>query len=102
MYKLMLSLAVLLLCGVAPAHAQTGTMKIVIAFPPGGPVDYVARVLAEGLSNELNQSVLVDNRTGANGGISVQVVAKSPPDGNTLWLASAGAAAMNPPLYGLL
>ena len=83
----------------APAFAQSGTMKIVIAFPPGGPVDFVARILAEGLAKELSQAVVVDNRPGANGAISAQVVAKSVPDGNTLWLSSAGAVVMNPSLY---
>ncbi len=82
-----------------PVSAQSGTVKIVIAFPPGGPVDFVARILGEGLAKELNQTVVVDNRPGANGGISAQVVAKSAPDGNTLWLTSAGAAVMNPSLY---
>src|SRR5438034_1152625 len=82
-----------------PVNAQSGTEKIVIAFPPGGPVDFVARVLAEGLAKELDQTVVVDNRPGANGAISAQAVAKSLPDGNTLWLSSAGAAVMNPSLY---
>jgi tripartite-type tricarboxylate transporter receptor subunit TctC len=80
--------------------AQNGApVKIVIAFPPGGPVDFVARVLAQGLGEELKQSVIVDNRPGANGAISAQVVAKSAPDGATLWFTSAGAAVMNPALY---
>ncbi len=70
-----------------------------IAFPPGGPVDLVARVLAQGLAADLRQSVIVENRPGANGAISAQMVAKSAPDGMTLWLTSAGAAAMNPTLY---
>jgi len=74
-------------------------MKIVIAFPPGGPVDFVARVLAQGLGEDLKQSVIVENRPGANGAISAQVVAKSAPDGMTLWFTSAGAAVMNPALY---
>jgi tripartite-type tricarboxylate transporter receptor subunit TctC len=82
------------------ASAQSGAqMKIVIAFPPGGPVDFVARILAEGLGKELGQTVFVDNRSGANGAISAQAVAKSAPDGTTLWLTSAGAAVMNPALY---
>ena len=87
---------------VGPAWGQAGQVKIVIAFPPGGPVDFVARVLAEGLSKELNQTVIVDNRPGANGGIAAQAVARSTPDGNTLWLTSAGAVAMNPALYDSL
>ena len=82
------------------AFAQTGgPTRIVVAFPPGGPVDFVARVLAEGLAKELGQSVIVENRPGANGGIAAQAVAKSAPDGTTLWLSSAGAMVMNPALY---
>lgn len=90
--------ACLLLCA-GPLCAQSSGIRIVIAFPPGGPVDFVARVLAEGLARELNQTVIVENRPGANGGISAQIVAKSTPDGATLWLTSAGAVAMNPSLY---
>jgi tripartite-type tricarboxylate transporter receptor subunit TctC len=74
-------------------------VRIAIAFPPGGPVDLVARVLAQGLAEDLKQSVIVENRPGANGAISAQMVAKSAPDGMTLWLTSAGAAVMNPALY---
>lgn len=82
------------------AFAQTGgSIKIVVAFPPGGPVDFVARILAEGLVKALGQSVIVENRPGANGGIAAQAVAKSTPDGTTLWLSSAGAMVMNPALY---
>ena len=102
MKNLMLALAATYVLGAVPVHAQSGSMKIVISFPPGGPVDFVARVLAEGLAKELNQTVVVDNRPGANGGIAAQVVAKSTPDGNTLWLTSAGAAVMNPALYDTL
>ena len=80
--------------------AQGGApVKIIIAFPPGGPVDFVARILAQGLGEELAQSVIVENRPGANGAISAQAVAKSAPDGSTLWFTSAGAAVMNPALY---
>jgi len=90
----------LLVAFALPAWAQsTGPVKLVIAFPPGGPVDLVARVLAEGLSHELGQAVIVDNRPGGNGAISAQVVAKAAPDGTTLWFTSAGAVVMNPSLY---
>jgi tripartite-type tricarboxylate transporter receptor subunit TctC len=82
------------------ARAQgSAPVRIAIAFPPGGPVDLVARVLAQGLAEDLRQSVIVENRPGANGAISAQMVAKSAPDGMTLWLTSAGAAVMNPALY---
>ncbi len=103
--RLLLILGTAALAGMAaPAMAQgsSGPIRIVIAFPPGGPVDFVARILGEGLSKELGQTVIVDNRPGANGGISAQVVAKATPDGNTLWFTSAGAAVMNPSLYDSL
>ena len=102
MKRMMLAVLWTLLAGTIPAHAQSTGMKIVIAFPPGGPVDLVARILAEGLGKELDSTVIVDNRPGANGGIAAQFVAKAPPDGNTLWLTSAGAAVMNPALYDSL
>src|ERR1700694_2128772 len=100
-------LAMILVAGLAifavAAFAQSGApVKIVIAFPPGGPVDFVARILAQGLAEELGQSVIVENRPGANGAISAQAVAKSAPDGTTLWFTSAGAAVMNPALYDSL
>src|SRR5437773_295863 len=96
MKKLLVGIAASLACLASPAFAQT---KIVIAFPPGGPVDFVARVLAESLGKELGQTIIVENRPGGNGAIAAQAVAKSAPDGNTLWLSSAGAIAMNPALY---
>lgn len=85
------------------AHAQpAGALRIIVAFPPGGPVDFVARVLGEGLARELGQTVVVENRPGANGAIGAQAVAKSAADGATLWLTSVGAAAINPSLYETL
>lgn len=79
--------------------AQAKTVKLVVAFPPGGPVDFVARVISEGLSKELGQLVVVENKAGANGAIAADYVMKSPPDGSTLWLSSVGAVAINPSLY---
>ena len=97
---------VLMMCVAACAGAvfaqDAGPVKLVIAFPPGGPVDFVARVLAEGLAKEAGQPVVVENRAGANGGVSAQAVARSAPDGMTLWLSSAGAVVINPALYGSL
>ncbi|MFO1302890.1 MAG: tripartite tricarboxylate transporter substrate binding protein [Burkholderiales bacterium] len=86
----------------APALAQDKIVRIVVAFPPGGPVDFIARAIAEQLGKELNARVVVDNRSGANGAIAAQNVAQSPADGTTLWLTSVGAAAINPVLYDKL
>jgi len=84
------------------ALAQGKTTRIVVSFPPGGPVDFVARALAEVLGKELGQAVIVDNKAGANGAIGAGEVARALPDGSTLWLTSVGAAAINPSLYDKL
>jgi tripartite-type tricarboxylate transporter receptor subunit TctC len=82
-----------------PASAQGKPTRIIVAFPAGGPVDFVARVVAEQLSKEIGQSVIVENKPGGNGAIAAQTVMQAPADGTTLWLTSVGAAAINPGLY---
>jgi tripartite-type tricarboxylate transporter receptor subunit TctC len=97
------TLATLALVSVATfASAQTKTTRILVAFPPGGPVDFVARTLTEQLSKELGQQVMVENRAGANGAIAADTLLKAPADGQTLWLTSVGAVAINPSLYPAL
>jgi len=90
------------LTAAAPAWAQEKITRLVVAFPAGGPVDFVARTIAEQLGKELNQRVIIDNKPGANGAIGAQSVAQSAPDGMTLWLSSVGAVAINPVLYDKL
>jgi tripartite-type tricarboxylate transporter receptor subunit TctC len=89
-------LAALSLAGTSHA-AQP--VKLVVAFPPGGPADTLARVLAKELSEELKESVIVENKPGANGAIAITYVMRSPADGSVLFLSSAGAIAINPALY---
>ena len=79
--------------------AQVGVVQMVIAFPPGGPSDQLARILSEQLSKELNQKVLVLNRPGGNGALAAQFVTNAPADGKTIWLTTAGAVSINPVLY---
>src|SRR5882672_10545335 len=91
----------LVVTGLAPAQAQTypaRTIKMVIAFPPGGPTDFVGRLLADKLKELLGQSVIIENRPGANGAIGADFVAKSEPDGYTLFFTTVGAVAINPGL----
>lgn len=88
----------MLTIGIA-AQAQEHVTRIVVAFPPGGPQDFVARAMAEDLGKALNQNVIVENRPGANGAIAAANVLRSKPDGKTLWITSAGAATINPSLY---
>jgi len=97
-------LAALLVAAVLsmPALAQENVVRLVVAFPPGGPVDLVARTIADELGKQLNQRVIVDNKPGANGAIAAQSVAHAAADGTTLWLTSVGALAINPVLYDKL
>ena len=71
---------------------------MVIAFPPGGPTDFVGRLLADKLKELLGQSVIIENKAGANGAIGADAVAKSEPDGYTLFFTTVGAVAITPNL----
>jgi len=74
-------------------------IKLVVSFPPGGPVDIAARIVGARLTEVLKQSVFVDNKTGAAGNVGTQQVAKSPNDGYT-FLVTSSSYAVNPSLYG--
>ncbi|HEX4325670.1 MAG TPA: tripartite tricarboxylate transporter substrate binding protein [Burkholderiales bacterium] len=93
-----LVLAIAALASTGAAHAQAIT-RLVVAFPPGGPSDLLARVIAERLGNALGQSIVVENRPGANGAIAALFVTHEPADGKTMWLTTAGAIVINPHLY---
>src|SRR6185436_15129830 len=85
----------LVACGIALAGAgetraqtwPTKPIRIVTPFPAGGQLDVVVRLLAEKMSPVLGQPIVVDNRTGADGNIGAEAVARSAPDGYT-WLAT--------------
>ena len=90
---------------VAPAGAQqfpTKPSKMIVGFPPGGPADVLARPLAEGLSKQWGQPVLVENKPGANSIIATDYVAKQPADGYTLLLANDPSLSSNQYLYSKL
>jgi len=87
---------------VGTAIAQTKPLRIVVAFSPGGPVDAVARMLSDTLGHELGRTVVIDNKPGGNGAIAALDVARAEPDGQTIWLTSVGAAAINAALYDKL
>jgi len=83
-------------------HAQTWPNKpirLVVPYPPGGGTDVVARLIAEPLSQELGQTVFIDNKGGANGIIGCNFVANSLPDGYTILLVLPAQMAVNPALY---
>jgi tripartite-type tricarboxylate transporter receptor subunit TctC len=70
-------------------------LRLVVPFPPGGPVDAGARLVAAGIGPLLGQQALVENRSGAGGVIGVDAVAKAAPDGTTIAYASTGPLAVN-------
>ena len=83
------------------AQAQTYPTKpirMIVAVPPGGPADTLARLVAPKLTEALGQTVVIDNRPGANGNIAYETAARAAPDGYTFVLAAAGVA-INPSLY---
>ncbi len=79
-----LALGALLLGGAA--QAQTGTIKLLVGFPPGGGTDAIARTLADKLKDQLGTTVIVENRAGAGGQIAAQVLKAAPADGSTFFL----------------
>ena len=91
--------AALSLAGTQIANAQdfpTRPIRIVVAFPPGGPTDFVGRLIAQKMTTLLGQRVYIENRAGANGTVGGANVAQSEPDGYSLFLTTAGAVTVSP------
>ncbi len=85
-----------------PAFAQaTGPLKLVVPYPPGGPLDRIARILAEAVKDSLG-NVVVENRPGAGGNLGVDQVARSAPDGQTIVMGAVATHAINPWLFAKL
>ena len=78
------------------------SIRIVVAFPPGGTSDVVARTLAQKLNESFGQPVIVENRPGAGGNLGAEFVAKAPADGYTLLVCTPAELAINVSLYGKL
>jgi tripartite-type tricarboxylate transporter receptor subunit TctC len=100
--RLLTALSIGIVASISPVssvHAQPKPLRLIVAFPPGGPVDIVARAVGEQLSKELGRPVLIENKPGGNGAIAASEVMRSEPDGSTLWFSSVGAVAINPSLY---
>ena len=94
-------------CLISPSLAQTSPapawpthpVRLVVAFPPGGAADLLARLIGQSLSESLGQPVVIENKGGSNGNIGGEAVARSAPDGYTLLMASGSLVAINPHIY---
>jgi len=98
-------LAVLLLCFAAAVQAQPWPAKpvrLIVAYPPGGGIDVMARQVAEKLTGAWGQAVVVENRPGANTIVATDAVAKAPADGYTLLFTTDATFSINPHLYAKL
>ena len=80
------------------AWAQGGPIRLIVPYPPGGPLDIAARALAERVKDSLGV-VVVENRPGAGGNLGADLVAKAAPDGRTLVMGAVATHAINPWLY---
>ncbi|HZT63756.1 MAG TPA: tripartite tricarboxylate transporter substrate-binding protein, partial [Burkholderiales bacterium] len=74
-------------------------VRMVVGFPPGGGTDVVARIIAPGLSENLGQPVVIENRPGATGTVAAAMVAKSPADGYTIMMGHVSVNAIAPSLF---
>ncbi|MBY0438822.1 MAG: tripartite tricarboxylate transporter substrate binding protein [Burkholderiales bacterium] len=95
----------LLLAGGAFAQAPkypTKPIRILVTLGPGSAGDNLSRVMADGLSRQLGQQVVVDNRPGAGGNVAAELAARAAPDGYTLFITTISTHGINPSLYGKL
>jgi tripartite-type tricarboxylate transporter receptor subunit TctC len=83
----------------APAWQPGRPIRIVVPYTPGGSSDIIARAISQPLGEALGQTVIVENKPGANGNLGTDAVAKSPPDGLTLLLCDVGALAITGSVY---
>jgi tripartite-type tricarboxylate transporter receptor subunit TctC len=84
------------------ANAQsypTRPIRLIVAFPPGGATDVIARTIGAPLAERLGQTIVVDNRPGSNGNLAAELAAKARPDGYTLMIGSDSLFGINPHLY---
>ena len=98
--RLLQCLGVMLFVSAAAAQSYPSKpIRFVVPYPPGGPLDTVARLLGQKVAESVKQPVIVDNKPGAGGNIGADAVAKSPADGYTILMGAVATHAINPTLY---
>ena len=100
--RLLAALAAAAVASVAPARAQdypTRSITVIVPFPAGGASDTAARLVTTKMQSTIGQSVVIDNRAGANGSLGATAMKQAQPDGYTLLVGSIGVFAINPVLY---
>jgi tripartite-type tricarboxylate transporter receptor subunit TctC len=96
----LISAAVLMpLCG---AMAQSGNIRFIVGLVPGGAVDPYARLIAEHMSKTLGQTIIVENKPGAGGNISAQMMVEAPANGQMVWVSTQALTEINPNAYSNL
>src|SRR3954454_16437409 len=96
------ALACALICGTSQTHSAeypVRPIKLVVPYAAGGPTDVLGRMIGDYLSRDLKQTVVVENKAGAQGAIGAEVVARAEPDGYTLFFTAASIVVLNPQLY---
>jgi tripartite-type tricarboxylate transporter receptor subunit TctC len=96
------ALACALVCAAPQTHAAeypTRPIKLVVPYAAGGPTDVLGRMVGDYLSRDLKQTVVIENKAGAQGAIGAEVVARAEPDGYTLFFTAASIIVLNPQLY---
>jgi len=99
---LMLALALCPTLAFGQASYPNRPVRMIVPFAPGGASDFVARIISPKLSELLGQQIVVDNRPGASGNIGMELAAKAPADGYTIYLGNIGTIAINPAIFANL
>lgn len=100
MFRMLTGAALLAATAIAAAQGYPAKpIRMLVPFAPGGNVDITARTVAPGMAEALGQQLLVENRPGAGGSIATNAVAKAPPDGYTILMASSSVMTNGPALY---
>lgn len=103
-FGVVMAAACLALAGTLPAVSSAAypdkPIRLVVPYPPGGATDVIGRIVAQGLTDALKQTVVVENRSGATGNIGAAAVANAQPDGYTLLLGALTSHSINAALYG--